>query len=757
MSSNIEMELARQYVEFTNQSVFLTGRAGTGKTTFLRRLRQEQPKRMAVVAPTGVAAINAQGVTIHSFFQIAPGLYLPGAQSETERRKQRYKMSEQKKNILRTLDLLVIDEISMVRCDLLDAIDYTLRSYRDRTKPFGGVQLLMIGDLQQLAPVARDEEWNVLKTQYETPYFFSSKALQDVPYTTIELKKIYRQSDEEFINILSQIRSDTLTRASMDKLNARYIPDFVAPDGEDWIRLTTHNATANAYNNSKLDSLPDTERTFKASIDGNFPATSFPTDVLTTLKVGAQVMFIKNDPTGQQRYYNGKLGMVTGYDGDDVIVACKGEDPIKVGAVVWNNTRYELDGETGQLHEKTDGTFTQIPLRLAWAITIHKSQGLTFDHAVLDVNHSFAHGQTYVALSRCRSLEGLVLSRPLYAKSIICDPMVDAYISTATSRSTHSQEDLPALKQQYFVTLLNELFDFSGMSDALSHVMSVVKKYTFLSRQNFVPLLEEAERLFSTDIAGYSRTFAQQYTAMISATPDYAHSAQLQDRVKAAANYYINVICDQVVTILSKTKLSFTNQEAKRLFSNAIIHLTSTTKTKVATLRAAARDGMSVRGYLNSKACAEALQPALPSNRRNIYDPDGISMARESDTKLKKSKKASTKAKENPKTQTKEEEKKKKTTTYDKTLQLYRQGLSASEIARQRNMTTPTIEKHLAKLVGMRQIDIDELVTPERQATIRAAIDTFEGSYLLSDLKAFLPPDITYAEIKVVIENKTVE
>ena len=254
-TGNAEMELARQYVELTRRSVFLTGRAGTGKTTFLRQLKEARPKRMVVVAPTGVAAINAKGVTIHSFFQIAPGLKIPGASSTVERRKTAYRMSEQKKNIMRTLDLLVIDEISMVRCDLLDAVDEVLRQYRDRTKPFGGVQLLLIGDLQQLAPVAKDDEWALLKDYYETPYFFSSHALRQVELTTIELKKIYRQADEEFINILAQIRTNTLTTATVSKLNSRYVEGFVAPADEEWIRLTTHNAAANAYNSRMLEDL----------------------------------------------------------------------------------------------------------------------------------------------------------------------------------------------------------------------------------------------------------------------------------------------------------------------------------------------------------------------------------------------------------------------------------------------------------------------------------------------------------------------
>jgi len=600
-TGNAEMELARQYVELTRRSVFLTGRAGTGKTTFLRQLKEARPKRMVVVAPTGVAAINAQGVTIHSFFQIAPGLKIPGASSTVERRKTAYRMSEQKKNIMRTLDLLVIDEISMVRCDLLDAVDEVLRQYRDRTKPFGGVQLLLIGDLQQLAPVAKDDEWALLKDYYETPYFFSSHALRQVELTTIELKKIYRQADEEFINILAQIRTNTLTAVTVSKLNSRYVEGFVAPADEEWIRLTTHNAAANAYNSRMLEDLAGADWNFRAKISGTFPETSYPADEVVTLREGAQVMFVKNDPTGQHRYFNGKIGRVI--SGDGISVACKGDDrPIMVEPVEWANMRYELTDD-GELKETVDGTFIQYPLRLAWAITVHKSQGLTFDHAVLDINRAFAHGQTYVALSRCRTLEGLVLTRPLYARSVICDHNVDSFVNEELERSANSQEQLPQLERDYLGALIDELFSFTALANGLENMLRVVKRYPFLAQQDFVGPLEEAAKWFTIDAADICTRFRRQYMALLEDAS--MQQEAVSERVKAAAGYFLEQVSTLALPVLRVGAVQFSNKLAKKQFDRAVSELKAALTIKSATLREAKDNGMSIRGYLDAKARAE--------------------------------------------------------------------------------------------------------------------------------------------------------
>ncbi len=394
MEQNSELALAWQFIENTGTHLFLTGKAGTGKTTFLRKLKRESPKRMVVIAPTGIAAINAGGVTIHSFFQIPFAPYVPESSFSTNgQATYRFRFGKEKINIIRSMDLLVIDEISMVRADLLDAVDEMLRRYRDRHKPFGGVQLLMIGDLQQLAPVVKDEEWQMLKKYYDTPYFFSSRALKQTEYCTIELKTVYRQSDRAFLDLLNRIRENHCDPQVLEALNRRYLPDFQPRKEEGYIRLVTHNYQAQRINNYELEQLPGRSYAFRATIDGKFPEYSYPTDELLELKKGAQVMFVKNDSSGEHRYYNGMIGEVTDLSADSIEVRAKDSTAtFLLQEEEWANAKYVLDEESKEIVEDIEGTFRQFPLKLAWAITIHKSQGLTFERAIIDASSSFAHG-----------------------------------------------------------------------------------------------------------------------------------------------------------------------------------------------------------------------------------------------------------------------------------------------------------------------------------------------------------------------------
>lgn len=421
---NFELDVARFIVEKTDMSLFLTGKAGTGKTTFLREVVRYTKKKCIVLAPTGIAAVNAGAMTIHSFFQFGLGPFVQGVIEP----KSDFRINKSKLELIRHLQLLIIDEVSMVRADLMDHIDVELRRIRRNSKPFGGVQLLMIGDLQQLPPIAHGGEDELLRQYYKTLYFFSSAALKSMKYSCIELKNVYRQTDRHFIDILNHARNCTLTSQDISDLNARYIPGFSPKPEDGYIRLMTHNRQVDYVNETELEKLDSKPYTFVAAVTGTFPEESYPTADSLTLKKGAQVMFIKNDP--ERRFINGTLGEVKSIDKNSIAVRlAESGTIIDVEPVEWQNIRYQFDEESKEISSKQIGRFKQYPLKAAWAITVHKSQGLTFDKAIIDVHAAFSPGQAYVALSRCRTLDGLVLSSPVSASVFMRDNAVDAYMN----------------------------------------------------------------------------------------------------------------------------------------------------------------------------------------------------------------------------------------------------------------------------------------------------------------------------------------
>lgn len=421
---NFELDVARFIVEKTDMSLFLTGKAGTGKTTFLREVVHYTKKKCIVLAPTGIAAVNAGAMTIHSFFQFGLGPFVQGVIEP----KSDFRINKSKLELIRHLQLLIIDEVSMVRADLMDHIDVELRRIRRNSKPFGGVQLLMIGDLQQLPPIAHGGEDELLRQYYKTLYFFSSSALKSMKYSCIELKNVYRQTDRHFIDILNHARDCTLTSQDISDLNARYIPGFSPKPEDGYIRLMTHNRQVDYVNENEMEELDSKPYTFMAAVTGTFPEESYPTADSLTLKKGAQVMFIKNDP--ERRFINGTLGEVKSIDKNSIAVRLADSGTIiDVEPMEWQNIRYQFDEESKEISSKQIGRFKQYPLKAAWAITVHKSQGLTFDKAIIDVHAAFSPGQAYVALSRCRTLDGLVLSSPVSASIFMRDNAVDAYMN----------------------------------------------------------------------------------------------------------------------------------------------------------------------------------------------------------------------------------------------------------------------------------------------------------------------------------------
>ena len=533
-------EMAERYVKATGRSVFLTGKAGTGKTTFLKYVTQTTSKRFVVLAPTGVAAINAGGSTIHSFFQLPLCPYLPDVKElVTEyQMPERYRsLRRERVKIIRTLDLLIIDEISMVRADLMDAVDMTLRRYRHNDKPFGGVQLLMIGDAQQLSPVVKENERQYISQVYQSPYFFHSKALQKLSYVTIELQKVHRQQDQEFVDILNGIRENRPSAKILQSLNSRV---KAYEDCDDVIRLTTHNAQADKVNTMKLDALPGDIVTFGAEIDGEFPENSYPADEMLSLKKGAQVMFIRND--SEAGFYNGKIGKVSEIGANGVVSVTDSDGlTISVTPTEWTNSQYVLNDESGEIEQSVVGSFKQLPLRIAWAITIHKSQGLTFDKVIIDAGAAFAFGQVYVALSRCRTLEGISLDSPIRTSTIYSDMHVSDFNDSIQAEAQSVRDKLESEERGYIYDIYREIFDFEQIGSGLGWLRKVWReKLRDIYEPEYTGLLKRSDAL------DQAKKVAETFRAQLShiEASRMSDDTFLNERLTKASGYFLPILED---------------------------------------------------------------------------------------------------------------------------------------------------------------------------------------------------------------------
>lgn len=599
LQTNPQLELAFDYVRETSTNIFLTGKAGSGKTTFLRQVKADGGKRMAVVAPTGVAAINAGGMTIHSLFQLPFGLHVPDGHRKEEHRK----FSRQKLNLIRSLDLLVIDEISMVRADLLDAIDDSMRRFRGDSRPFGNVQLLMIGDLHQLPPVVKQEDWETLSRFYETPYFFGSVALKKIDYVSIELKHIYRQSDATFIDLLNKVRDNCLDEATLRRLNSRYVPDFRPPPNESYITLTATNAAALDINTRNLARLSGKSHCFTATIHGDFPASSYPTEQKLEFKPGAQVMFIKNDLQPDKRYYNGKIGRITNISNEAIFVRCEGDShDIQVVPDEWKNVKYSLNETTKEIEEQELGTFIQYPLKLAWAITIHKSQGLTFERAIIDAQAAFAHGQVYVALSRCKSFEGIVLRSRIDYSSVKTDPVVKHY-SAEAERNAPSENQVQQAKRQYQQSLIADLFSFQSIEQSLSRLRRTYQEHQSQLGAEAGQQVGGLARLAHETLTSVADKFHPQLLAYFHDEGMPEANPILRQRIVKAAGYFTEKIAE-ITQAASAVPTLTDNQAVRGLVTSQFEQFQRQLFVKQASF-AACRDGFSTVSYKRAQFDAE--------------------------------------------------------------------------------------------------------------------------------------------------------
>ena len=795
MPKNPELELAFDFINKTDRNLFITGKAGTGKTTFLHKIKNESLKRMVIVAPTGVAAINAKGVTIHSFFQMPFGPILP---NQIANNNQQRKFSKTKIDIIKSLDLIVIDEISMVRADLLDGIDQVLRRYKNRNQVFGGAQILMIGDLQQLAPVVKPNEWSLLRNHYETMYFFSSKAYKEANVISIELKHIYRQKNEDFITILNEIRNDNLTQTSEKILNRRYNPDFSPTKEEGYITLTTHNRRANAINEAELNKLKNSSYFFKAEVSGKFNENSYPNDATLELKIGAQVMFIKNDSSPEKRYFNGKIGVITDISRENVTVKCPNEtEEIVTEFELWDNVNYSINEETKEIKEDIIGSFKQIPLRLAWAITIHKSQGLTFDKAIIDAEASFAHGQTYVALSRCTSLEGLVLKTPISSNAIINDQTVSSF-NESVEENHPSEQELLESEKEFQLNLISELFDFQSFLYPTTRMIDIFYKNQTSIKGDVIDHLQTIKDDGVVNLMKVSNGFKHQLNKISDDNILPENSSVIQERFTKGVDYFINQTKNNIQKPLDAISFSSDNKGVKKDFSKQFDSLQEKLEEKLFALEKMT-NGFKVKEYLQVRANA-VLQKTEPKKKKKLStrkDPllalklrelrDEIRIAenipafqiftqetlynmcdalpRTAAELLKVNGMGKVRVKkygeeilevieqycsENGINSFNEQKKEDKKNTKQITFELFKAGLSPKEIAKERKLTLNTIQSHLMTFIPLGEVDILELIPLKKYKKIISQIEEVEFKNL-TELKEKVDKSFTYMELRMVL------
>ena len=799
---NQKLDFVEELVLYTDSHIFLTGKAGTGKTTFLKNLPLKTYKRMVVVAPTGVAAINAGGQTIHSFFQLPFGPLPPNSSTITA---QLHRMKKQKLNLMRSLDLLIIDEISMVRADVLDAIDAVLRRVRRSQKLFGGVQLLMIGDVHQLAPVAKPEEWEVLSPYYDTPYFFGSQVLRKAPYVCVELEHIYRQHDDDFITLLNKVRNNRMDADCVRLLNTRFKPDFKPKDNEGYITLTTHNYQADQINELKLEAIKEKPLKFKAIVHGTFPENTYPTKEELELKVGAQVMFVKNDPNPEKAFFNGKIGRLVDYDEDEGTLTVESEgEHITVPRLKWQNMEYTINAENQEIEENEIGSFTQIPLRLAWAVTIHKSQGLTFDKVIVDAGQAFAHGQVYVALSRCTSLEGLVLKTRITSNALVNDYSVDQFVEHIPEKEP-TQEKVDALRHDYELETMLELINFDGIYKDFGKLMKVIYDNDTLFEHSLIQELSQRRNKIHEELCSVGIKFEGQIRKLHDQVPSCEQNPTLQERLTKGVAYFdehlkaiakglfdlpfktdnqaVNEQLTETLKLLKEgiylkgccleaCKNGFTVKEYQKTKSVKAIEAEKTGKKKVEIKFEPSKNGSLYSVLLSWRAKRAEADDVLASNIAPIRTLKAIAEIKPVTlTELRKVEGMGTKRVRNYGAEildivlkflgrdpqkadigdlAKVPTKKTNGATYFQTKDMAEQGMSIEAIAKARGLAASTILSHLTYWVEQGSFPASQFVSSEKMAEIR---DYFEatGDPKITTARDVLGDDYQYGEIRMVL------
>ena len=710
--TNIEAELAEAYALHTSKSFFLTGKAGTGKTTLLKKIISSSKKNIAVVAPTGVAAINAGGSTIHSMFGFPLKIFVPtfdrvdiNAATNKALLKNHLRYRTEKRKIIQELDLLIIDEISMVRADTLDAIDYALKYTRKNQAPFGGLQVIVIGDLFQLSPIARDHDWAILRNYYRSPYFYNSIVWRETQPLLIELKKVYRQEEEAFIHLLNTIRNGNASAEILAHLNERYDPDFTT-DNSDSIILTTHNYKTDDINLKALNNLHTKAHKFKAEITGNFSDSAQPADEILTLKEGAQIMFLRND-TDEGAYFNGKLAQILTIKKDDIKVKFNDDGTTYfLKKEKWENKIYTLDKETNEISQEVSGSFTQYPVRLAWAITIHKSQGLTFDKAVIDVEDAFAMGQTYVALSRCTNMHGMVLKSKVNNRSIRVNQEVKSYYDQATDIDV-MQEGLQEAKNIYSRSKLRSSFNFDFLQDDLEDWKLEMEKKSIPEKVQAVELSMSLSQTMK-NLSQVARSFQAQLDHLFKAYDLNKEVDQINERSAKAIGFFSAELTEKVIKPLHEHISKFSLKKNVKAYIKRSEDLYTLFWTKLKVLYAADFLGHKI---WNDKEFKKTDLPQIKGVSEGVKSAKGD--------------------------------------TFLITLNLYNEGKTAKEIAKERGMAVTTIEGHLAKWILKDKVKITKLMDIKRVTKIIPYFDKV-NEHKLTDMKKAIPFHTTFTELKYV-------
>ena len=739
---------ALRFINQTHQSVFLTGKAGTGKTTLLKEIIATTHKNTVVVAPTGIAALNAGGVTIHSMFQLPFGGFIPDNSApqfsdttkfETKATLRRhFKMSGQKRAVIQNMELLIIDEVSMLRADLLDAMDFMMQTVRKRTTPFGGVQVLFIGDLLQLPPIIRDEEWRTLRSYYKGKFFFHAHVMQQYPPLYIELSKIYRQTDDRFISVLNNLRNNQITASDIEMLNEFVQPNFDLKANKGFITLTTHNAKADVINAQSLEDLEGKQTTFMPDITGDFPDKIYPIDSKLQLKIGAQVMFVKNDLSQEKNYFNGKMGIVKSMTQKEIWIHFPDENKtIEVDKYEWQNIKYTVNEFTKEIEEEVLGTFVHYPIKLAWAITVHKSQGLTFDKAALDVSQVFLPGQAYVALSRLRSLNGLILLSPLRMNGISNDQDVMEYAENKASEETLAN----ALKREtknFILNYLKNSFDWNVLAQEW-------RNHQFSYNEDAENSAKSKHATWAKNQAGIVWQLLEPSSKFLVQLDRLFHSEQLEfnhisDRINAAFNYFMEPMDKLVYEILWKIEEVKRLKKAKAFYDELVILDDLQTKAVLQLMKAKLMVATLVQGEAISKEKLTSVE--IKQYKTTKIDRVFEDFKKANITLIEDEKEAERYA---PKKSGTKEPKK---STVELTYELWLEKKTIQEIALIRKYNQETILSHLTKLIQSKTITISEVLPEDKVIALREAFEGYKEESV-SPLKEKYGDTFSWEELRM--------